>query len=90
MDDAIIVFQGAVEPGIIAAATDDNDVSFGNFSHIGSGRLEGMRVDVATGNNCFNVYIWGDSFGDVSPHLGGGDHFKGIGSSSVGGICGIC
>ena len=57
VDDVVLVLHRLVEPGVVAAATGDDDIGFVGLGNVGSCWLEVVRVYAVAGDNGLDVDI---------------------------------
>ena len=84
MNDLVLVLNGLVEPGVVAAATGDDDVGLVSAGDVRGGGLEVVWVHAVTAHDGVDVDVHvglrgvDDRLGYVSPDGGRGDDLDGF------------
>ena len=84
MNDLVLVLDGVIEPGVVSAAADNNDVGFASTRKICRGGFKVVRVHVIAFNDGSDFHIHtfsGVSNGlcDIAPDGRGGNDIQGVG-----------
>ncbi len=84
MNDLVLVLDGLVKPGVVTAATGDDDVSLVGAGDVRGGGLEVVWVHAVTAHDGVNVDVHvglrgvDDRLGHISPDGGRGDDLNGL------------
>ena len=91
MDDDVFV-ERFVEPGVVSAATGDDDVGFVGACQVGCGGFEVVGVGVGVADDGADIcdgFVVDDGFGEIAPHASRGYDFDGA-FAARGGIAVAC
>lgn len=92
VDDLVLILHSLVEPGIVSAAADDEDVGLVGLSDVCRGGLKVVRVDAVAFDDGLNLDVdiclrsVDDGFCYVGPDGGGGDNLDGVGVAGALGV----
>ena len=75
--DDLVGVDCAVQPRVVAATTDHNDVSGLGLGHVGCGGLEEVGVGVVAVDDGGHLGVGNNGRGHVAPDVGGGDDADG-------------